>query len=127
MDGPRRAYDILRGYVNREWDRLQGDAAEAELDAPIVASPTETAGPLPAVLDVFQARGILGVTPTATFIEIKQAYLRLEERSDPAKFPSGSIEARKAGEIRQRVREAFALLSEHCDPTERRFGNLEIE
>ena len=128
MDGARRAYDVLRGYVNREWDRLQGDHendALAELDSPL--TPRVTATELPPIIDLLQARSILGVNANASFTEIRDAYKRIDERSDPAKFPTGSPEAAKAADIRRRVREAFALLSEQCDPTERRFGTLEID
>jgi hypothetical protein len=128
MEGARRAYDVLRGYVNREWDRLQGDHerdALTELDAPLTFR--ESAPELPPIIDLPQARNILGVSADASFHEIRDAFRRIDERSDPAKFPTGSPEAAKAADIRRRVRDAFALLSEHSDPTERRFGTLEID
>ena len=130
MDGARRAFDVVRGYVNREWDRLQGADPEIAAEMELNAGP-ELATPKPAVtitpMDEATARRILGVSETAPFNEMKRAYEQLEKRSDPGNFPAGSEEARKAASIRTRVRAAYQLLIEHSDPTERRFGTLEID
>jgi hypothetical protein len=135
MSSARRAYDILRGYINREFDRIQDVArssAEDELnqalDGPVM--PTQTVGrdfDVVILTDEEKAREILGVGPAASFEEIKKAFNRLNERSDPAKFPEGSAEARKATEIRSRVHKAYRILSDKFDVTERRFRSLEID
>lgn len=136
MSTARRAYDLLRGYVNHEWERLRDiDVSQeerelyAELDSPLAqpisqdapATPTTTVEPKE------QARRILGVVDNAPFTDIKQAYDRLRQRSDPKNFPENSAESRQAAIILQRVQWAYGVLTEGMDPTEKRFGSLEIE
>jgi hypothetical protein len=140
MSTGRRAYDLLRGYVNREWERIQGvDEISAEqelndaLEGPVnrnrnVTTTFETAEYEVVLLsDEDKARQILGVANDATFDEIRKAFDRLNDRSDPAKFPVGSPEAEHAAEIRSRVHRAFRILSDKFDSTETRFKSLEIE
>lgn len=132
----KRAYNILRGYVNREWDRIQAldrlyaekelaestqapaPPPEAELPTPNEAAPTDPKA---------RARELLGVGPDASFEEIRKAFERLNKRSDPRNFPAGSPEAAQAASIRQRVNWAYQTLTEHVDVTEKRFKSLEIE
>lgn len=135
MDGPRRAYDLLRGYVNREWERIQGvedSYAERELreamEVPTVPAPEpQHLRAEPTVDNLQLARRLLGVTVGATFGEIHQAFDRLNLRSDPNNFPPGSAEARQAAEIQKRVQWAYAVLTEGMDATEKRFRSLEID
>ncbi len=134
MDGARRAYDILRGYIGHEWERISAaepdparEAFEREMaklpQPPPAAVPPGVSG----ALTPEAARGILGAEPGETFGAIKRRYDRLSERADPARFPKGSEEARQAANIRTRVNAAFAVLRDAADPTDRRFGTLEIE
>jgi hypothetical protein len=132
MSMPRRAYNILRGYVGREWDRIQGierEYAQRELqeslDAP-VPSTAQPKNPLP-VDEKARARRILGVGEAATFAEVRKAFERLHSRSDPARFPPNSEEARKAADIHRRVAWAYEQLADEFDVTDRRFGTLEID
>ena len=139
MSTGRRAYDILRGYVNREWDRLQGielSDAERELnDSFQPGSAARSGGGTPesqvatshGPLDAAKAREILGVGPEASFADIRKAYDRISQRSDPGNFPPGSVEARQAEEIHRRVHRAYSLLTEGMDATEKRFRSLEID
>lgn len=136
MNGGRRAYDILRGYINTEWERIQGvdsdSAASQELnDALAGPKPIATDGDAPAQLSSADeeslARQVLGVGREAGFEDIRAAYQRLSERCDAKNFPSGSEEARQADKIRVRVQKAFRILSDKFDSTETRFRSLEIE
>lgn len=135
MSTARRAYDLLRGYVHQEWERIQGleeRAAHQELDDAIDTTRTTYRPPQPPVksppLDSkAHAAAILGVLADAPFPEIRRAFDRLNKRSDPARFPAGSREAIEASEIRKRVYWAYGVLSEGIDHTERRFGSLEID
>lgn len=130
----RRAYDLLRGYVNREWDRmrsiewssawdeLHGVQPQAEEKDP--AAPP----PLPEGVDAKEvARNILGVAKDAEFEAVRDAFRRLHRRSDPSAFPPGSDESRNAARIQQRVTWAYTCLTAETDETERRFRSLEIE
>lgn len=144
MSGAKRAYDILRGYVNTEWERIKGverDLAERELwgtksvPQSIYNPPSEAkeaspgdaqAAPAPHDPKAY-ARRLLGVSEQSTFSDIRKAFTRLNKRSDPANFPAGSAEAKQAAEIQKKVAWAYNALTEDMDSTERRFGSLELE
>jgi hypothetical protein len=134
MSTGRRAYDMLRGYVNREWDRIKGvefDSAERELQEAL-DKPTQRKIDLSGmeesiVLDrQLTASKILGVPINAPFSESHKAFERLKKRSDASNFPSGSPEAAQAIEIQRRVQWAYGVLTEGMDVTEKRFRSLEI-
>jgi hypothetical protein len=140
MSTAKRAYDVLRGYVNREWDRIQGiELSDAEreltdaLDSPTARPRTDsepdasTASSTPLISEPALARQILGVGEGATFAEIRASFDRIIKRTDPANFPAGSPEAAQATEIHRRVHRAYATLTEGMDATEKRFRTLEID
>jgi hypothetical protein len=135
MGTAQRAYDILRGYVNREWDRISGGestSAQRELDeamatAPLPPTPAESTQSTPPQTMQDRARSILGLAPEAAFGEIRKAFERLNKRSDPRNFPPGSVEAIKAAEIQKQIHWAYGTLTEGMDNTEKRFRSLEIE
>jgi hypothetical protein len=135
MNGGRRAYDILRGYINNEWERIdrvfQQDA-ESELNESLEGPvPTvrrsETVESKLVVDNEELARKILGVGSSASFEEIRAAYDRLNNRSNPSNFPDQSPEAQQAEKIQSRVQKAYRILSDKFDTTETRFKSLEIE
>lgn len=134
MDTARRAYDILRGYIGQEWERINApahdparEAFEAEM-ARLPQPPPATVLPqLAQALTPEAARGILGAEPDESFGAIKRRFDRLYERSDPARFAKGSEEARQAANIRTRVAAAYKVLQDAASPTDRRFGTLEID
>ena len=136
MSTGKRAYDLLRAYVNQEWDRIQGlersDAVQELDDALDASSPNYKITPRPRV-NVPQAdaqtyaRQVLGVADKADFETIRQAFDKLVKRSDPSRFPAGSHEAKTAEDIRKRVYWAYNLLTANVDETEMRFKSLEIE
>lgn len=138
MSSARRAYDILRSYIGREWERIQGIEwfqAEQELQSPPSMDPTQTeartdtaADPTPQAEDAkARARRILGVAETCTFEEVRKSYVRLSKRCDAANFPVGSEEARRAEDIRIRIEWAYQVLSEGVDIAEQRFRSLELD
>lgn len=138
MSSARRAYDILRSYIGREWERIQGVEwlqAERELESPpssgqlgadprgeTFSEPTHTTES-----SQTRARRILGLPDTCTFEEVRKAYVRLKKRCDAANFPAGSEEARRAEDIRVRIEWAYHMLSEGVDIAEQRFRSLELE
>lgn len=134
MSTARRAYDILRGYIGQEWERIQGveessarhELAEAmQKPATAQASPDTTAPVTNEDRETY-ARRLLGVSASASFDEIRKQFERLNRRSDPTNFPAGSAEANQAAEIQKRVHWAYGFLTEHMDTTEKRFRSLEI-
>jgi len=136
METGRRAYDLLRGYVNQEWERIRGvddKDAQSELEQAMVTAKlrsdrAQNTEPEPVIEDPQAwARRILGVTPTADFSEIRKSFEKLNSRSDPSKFPVGTSEARQASDIQNRVQKAYAILADGVDTTEKRFKSLEID
>ena len=129
----RRSYNILRGYVNREWDRLSSvnlsrDEADAERELSEFMPPIkEIVAPADVVPREVHARRLLGVAHDASFSQIHKTFERLNKRSDPKNFPEGSDEAIHAAQIQKRVNWAYGVLSEGVDTTEKRFRSLEIE
>lgn len=134
MGTAKRAYDLLRGYVNREWDRIQGvealDAWRELEDAPAPPSTPAPGAPLSPDSPHDQAeaaRRILGVSTTASYEEIRKSFERLSKRSEPSNFPPGTPERVAAEQIRKRVDAAYRLLTDQTPTTEKRFKSLEIE
>jgi hypothetical protein len=139
MSTGKRAYNILRGYVSTEWDRikdLEHELASRELRTPVVPSPAEEQlPPTPTITSTpaanfdqkAYARRLLGVSEDCTFDDLRKAFTRLNKRSDPANFPEGSAEAKKAAEIQRSVNWAYSLLTESTDATEKRFRSLELD
>lgn len=139
MSMGKRAYNILRGYVSSEWERIRGveqELAEKELatrpETPAQKSSPQPSAPIsssPATPEQQKAyaRRLLGLTETCTFSEVRKAYARLNKRSDPANFPASSPEANQAVEIHRKVNWAYTVLTEDMDDTERRFRTLELE
>lgn len=132
----------MRGYVNREWERIQDlDRLYAEkelqesMDKPNAAREAVNEAEIEAKVQQLadqndpknRARQLLGVGPNATFDEIRKAFDRLNKRSEPSKFPAGSAEATQASSIQQRINWAYQVLTENVDVTEKRFKSLEIE
>lgn len=140
MSTGRRAYDILRGYVGREYERLQGVgeiSAEQELQQSIdgmsmTTQTTFTHTESKRVEDVpvdpkAHAARILGCDVCASFEDVRKCYEKLNKRSDPSNFPEGSQERKQASEIQRRVQWAYQTLTENVDATEKRFRSLEID
>lgn len=139
MSTGRRAYDILRGWVSHEWDRIreiERTLAEDEL--------RESAEPLPSPTprsyersdaelkmakedSISHARNLLGVTEKSNFEDIRKAFDRLNKRSDPARFPPNSSERTQAAEIQKRIHWAYHVLTESMDTIQKRFRSLELD
>jgi hypothetical protein len=140
MGEGRRAYDLLRGYVNREYDRIRGvdlDNAERELNdslqgymPPTKTTTTPTSADQtsePPLSREERARRILGVEPDAPFDDIRRSFERLNKRGDPSRFPPASPEREHAASIQKSVQWAYGVLTANVDVIEKRFRSLEIE
>ena len=152
-----RAYNLLRAYIGREWERIENvrevsarDELNSYLQGPKPSAPpsesntTYTSRTYPTDQSDQTAKSdhnkqdeekqkretayeILGLRSTATLEDLKRAYARLSERSLPAHFPEGSDERKKAAEIHLRVQESYDILLPLLDPRLRRFQSLDIE
>lgn len=146
----KRATRILKSYIHREWERIEGlfqEEARKELDEFLTqpdfskslppSESTEKVAPPPSTMrslydlnwkmDIPTAYRILNLTPRSTSRELKKAYNRLSERSQPDKFPEGSEERKKAAILHLRVQEAYELLLPVLDPRSKRFQSLDVE
>ena len=131
----KRAYNLLRGYVSTEWERMRGiemDLAEKELrntsripDAPL-ATPDSYSPAVPQDERAY-ARRLLGVSEDCSFGDLRKAFARLNKRSDPANFPANSAESQKAADIQRKVNWAYGVLADGMDETEKRFRTLELD
>jgi hypothetical protein len=70
---------------------------------------------------------ILGVPIGSDLPTVQSAYEKLSRRCDPRRFPEGSPEQKEAERILARVNIAYDALRKRLDPTENRFGKLELE
>jgi len=142
-----RAYNLLRAYIGREWDRIESVSHDARRELedylehrgerpsprpearPVEAEPA--ARPRPARDErgeaVEEAYRVLKLEPQATLADLKRSFKTLSERSLPSNFPEGSDEQKKAEAIHQRVQDAYDLLLPILDPRLRRFKSLWIE
>ena len=131
----KRAYDLLRSHVNREWDRIQGiEESDARYElAESLKSPVDSNKEVPIeptlkrANDRDRAAKILGVDPKAPFSEVRKAFEKLEKRADPPKFVEGTTESIQAAKILKEIRWAYGILTEDVDSTSKRFGTLEID
>jgi DnaJ-class molecular chaperone len=142
MSTARRAYNLLRAYINREWDRLESvfrADAERELEESLT---TTTAPASPQTSDhseradeetsgeerrLEEAYRVLGLSRDASLTDLKRAYKRLSERSRPANFPEGSEERKRAARIHLKVQEAYDTLLPLLDARLRRFKSLDLD
>lgn len=69
---------------------------------------------------------LLGIRPGADLQAVENAWRELARRADPKRFPSGSEEEKRAAEILKSLNEAYARIREAINPTEGRFGRLEL-
>ncbi len=131
MREAQRAYNLLRAFVNQEFERIRGvdaSAAWKELNetspstAKVERKPEEQERDLEAT-----ARTLLNVTADAQFDEIRKAYERISRRVQPEKFEAGSDESARAQELLRKATWAYQYLTRDVAPIERRFRSLEIE
>ncbi|MFM9873640.1 MAG: hypothetical protein ACKVQS_09280 [Fimbriimonadaceae bacterium] len=138
MSEAKRAYNVLRSYVNQEWERVKGlDVMDAwrELDANQTTTPTVASAPnldTPTIgMDTNEleatARTILNVTAKASFDEIRKAFEKINQRVQPQNFDTGSDEAKYAQDLLRKSTWAYQFLTQDMSPSQRRFRSLEIE
>lgn len=140
MREAKRAYNVLRAFVNQEFDRIKSvdvmdawreldetpgqssTASEKSVTDSTTLSAEATANELEAT-----ARTILNVTAKADFDEIRKAYERISRKVQPEQFTEGTAEAQQASELLRKATWAYQFLTKDVSPAERRFRSLEIE
>ncbi len=69
---------------------------------------------------------LLGLKPGADLNSVEAAWRNLASRADPKRFASGSNEEKRAAELLRSINAAYARIREALNPTEGRFGRLEL-
>ncbi len=145
MSMGKRAYNLLRAYVGREWERIESvfeSDARSELNEFLESKPSTTPQPPttteqkpeaeptqsaePGKMTEQTAYRVLNLSPSATLADLQREYKRLSERSLPTNFPEGSDERKKAAEVHLRVQEAYDTLLPKMDVRLKRFQNLDL-
>ena len=141
---------MLKGYMGAAGDRIERVAVEEELRLArarkealeelksIEMSAASSAGRSSVNVTAFPVRQapaagelaadyrLLGVSAGAGLESVEGAWRELARRADPKRFPAGSEEERRAAEILRSINEAYARIREALNPTEGRFGRLEL-
>lgn len=136
-----RLIGIIRGYVKAAEDRVERVAVEEEtrLAKARKQAIDEFAAPIPVPPDITPPAGqheikpgiandyrTLAISTGAALEQVEAAWRELALRADPKRFPAGSEEEKRAADILKRINAAYARIREHLNPTEGRFGQLEL-
>ena len=133
LDGESEADALLR----RAQEKINASRAQArgELDP---ASTVTTSAVTPNVAssssvttgawsqDERAAFQTLGIPPTEDLSKVQATYQQLAGRADSRRFPDGSMEQQAAAQILERINSAYDTVRRKLDPTENRFGKLEL-
>ncbi len=128
----RRIALVIKSRVADFSDRLDRVAAEEELRRAESTPRAESASHPPPTVPSHQADqlasdyGFLGLEPGADLEAVAAAWRNLAARADPKRFPAGSDEEKKAAQILKSLNAAYSRLRESVNPTEGRFGQLEL-
>lgn len=69
---------------------------------------------------------LLGVSPGSDLNAVEAAWRNLAARADPKRFPAGSDEEKRAAELLNSINQSYARIRAALNPTEGRFGQLEL-
>lgn len=136
----RRIALVVKSAIGGMSKRVDNIAAEEEMrqaraqshkaDIPQSTSPdppaAQSAHLKPVSESLSRCYALLGLRYGATIDEVETAWRSLSTRSDPKRFPSGSNEEKRAAKILDSLNDAYTAIREHLDPTEGRFGRLEL-
>lgn len=125
-DMMRRAEErIAAARAEREGRDTLSPVSTAAASAPPKNSPASAPPPASDDPNASDFR-VLGVPVGSDLITVLSAYEKLSRRCDPRRFPDGSAEQNEAARILVRVNASFENLRKRLDPTENRFGKLEL-
>ena len=136
----KRIVLIIKSYAHSANNRIEMLAAEEELrHAAGIHKTSPKSDSIDPISDASPAKVhshatnqlstdylLLGIKPGSDLDTIESAWRRLALRADPKRFPSGSDEEKKAAEILKSINEAYERVREAMNPTEGRFGQLEL-
>jgi len=133
MDGESDAEALLRRAqekINASRARARGEldvrSATATTVTPSVDSSKSVANGM-WTQEERTAFQTLGLPPTEDLSKVQATYQQLAGRADSRRFPDGSMEQQAAAQILERINNAYDTVRRKLDPTENRFGKLELE
>jgi hypothetical protein len=109
---------------------LRGDVPQGPVTAPPAATTPAASKPAGTATETDPNQSeyrLMGVPVGSDLVTVQAAYEKLARRCDPRRFPDGSTEQKEAELILKRINAAFEILKKRLDPTESRFGKLELE
>ena len=122
----RRAQEKINASRARARGELDGNTATETHVAPsVVQAKTVVSGIWTA--DERAAFQTLGIAPIEDLSKVQATYQQLAGRADSRRFPDGSMEQQAAAQILERINNAYDMIRRKLDPTENRFGKLELE
>jgi hypothetical protein len=132
MDGESEADALLRRAqekINASRARARGEldgtsVPEASVSPSVVPASTAATGRW--TQDERAAFQTLGIAPTEDLSKVQATYQQLAGRADSRRFPDGSMEQQAAAQILERINNAYDMIRRKLDPTENRFGKLEL-
>jgi hypothetical protein len=122
----RRAQEKINASRARARGELDGSSATETNVAPSVAQPKTVASGM-WTADERAAFQTLGIPPVEDLSKVQATYQQLAGRADSRRFPDGSMEQQAAAQILERINNAYDKIRRKLDPTENRFGKLELE
>ncbi|MGQ9488609.1 MAG: J domain-containing protein [Armatimonadota bacterium] len=149
----RRIRRIIKGYMKTARERLDdleaelarreleehlqpGGAGGAKLPETAIPTPTDTSPVAPGQdrapdtdhlpADVQTSFRLLGLPPGATLEQLETTYTQLMKRADPARFPEGSEERKRAEEIRHKIESAYRAVRDYMDSTYARMRRINL-
>ena len=133
LDGESDADALLRRAqekINASRARARGEldpasrVTEPSVSAAAVSVTPVAAGPW--TQEERTAFQTLGIAPTEDLSKVQATYQQLAGRADSRRFPDGSMEQQAAAQILERINSAYDTVRRKLDPTENRFGKLEL-
>lgn len=125
----RRIAVVLKSYVvdaGEKFDRIAADEEMRKAPVPATERPAATPTLMPRTDPLAADYRYLGLEPGASLEAVESAWRKLASRADPKRFPAGSEEEKRAAEILRSLNEVYSRIREALNPTEGRFGNLEL-
>lgn len=132
LDGESEADALLRRAqekINVSRARARGEldgTSTADVSVSPSPAPVNVAATGPWTAEERSAFQTLGIAPTEDLSKVQATYQQLASRADSRRFPDGSIEQQAAAQILERINNAYDTVRRKLDPTENRFGKLEL-
>lgn len=135
---------VIRSYMASTTERLDRVAAEEEasetearrkaieeirsmqVSSDALRAPTPVTRQKPSSDSLAADYRFLGLRPGSDLKTVEAAWRALASRADPKRFTAGSDEEKRAAELLESINAAYTRIRDAVNPTEGRFGQLEL-